>query len=214
MGELSKKAELSQHYTNHCIQVSGVTNLTRANFTSKQVMSVSVHKSVESLALYQRVNEDEKMMMGLCLTYSLMNPHNTRKAIEPVPQDQNVRMLPSTSTDTTPFSNETPVKQVQQPTPNENAVVPYNNYIQKNQAPQPAASPKFDLMELLSETLDDVKDEKLVMAATQYEQAPVPSMNIMTNTSTSVIKRNNPTTTFTNCSSGSIGTLNIHIHKQ
>ena len=215
MGDLSKKAELSQHYTNHCIRVSGVTNLTRANFTSKQVMSVSGHKSVESLALYQRVHEDEKMMMGLCLTYSLMNPHNAKKAIEAPPADYNLTPFPSTSAHTTPRKMPTPLKEIQMPVPNEGAVVPYNNNIEKNPIPAQAESPNFDLMELLSETIDGVNDDELVMAAAQYDETVVPSAKITTTTSnTAVMKRSHPTTTFTNCTFGTIGTLNIHIHKQ
>ena len=49
-----------------------MTNLKRGNFSSKQVMSVSGHKSVESLAIYQRVHDDEKLMMGLCLNFCLL----------------------------------------------------------------------------------------------------------------------------------------------
>ena len=41
-------------------------------------MSVSGHKSVESLAIYQWVHEDKKMMMGLCLTYSLLHPQQAK----------------------------------------------------------------------------------------------------------------------------------------
>ena len=46
MSTLGKNAKLSQHYTNHCIQVTGVTNLSRQNFTDKQIMSVTGHKSI------------------------------------------------------------------------------------------------------------------------------------------------------------------------
>ena len=88
LSKLSEKAELSQHYTNHCICVTGVMDLRRANFTAKQVMSVSRHKSIESLAIYEKIHEDKKLMMGLCLTYSLINPHNARRVqpanIEPL----------------------------------------------------------------------------------------------------------------------------------
>ena len=45
-GKLSKDCSLSQHYTNHCIRVTGTTNLTRGNFTAKQIMSVTGHKSI------------------------------------------------------------------------------------------------------------------------------------------------------------------------
>ena len=55
MKRLSEKCDLSQTYTNHCIRVTGATNLTRAKFSAKQIMSVSGHKSLESLAIYQKV---------------------------------------------------------------------------------------------------------------------------------------------------------------
>ena len=97
IGNISKEAKLSQHYTNHCIRVSGVTNLSRANFSAKQVMAVSGHKSVESLAIYQRVHEDEKMMMDLCLTYSLIQPQNASlPEIQPTPRKQLALTYPQT----------------------------------------------------------------------------------------------------------------------
>ena len=37
-------------------------------------MSVTGHKSVHSLSIYQKVKEDEKLMMGMSLTFSLLNP--------------------------------------------------------------------------------------------------------------------------------------------
>lgn len=49
MAKLSKKCNLSQRYTNHCIRVTGVTTLQRGKFNEKQVMSVTGHKSMESL---------------------------------------------------------------------------------------------------------------------------------------------------------------------
>ena len=217
MGELCKKADLSQHYTNHCIRVSGVTNLTRANFTAKQVMSVSGHKSVESLALYQRVHEDEKMMMGLCLTYSLMNPFNARRELDanqraPTPQ---LPMLPPVSHQNSPQTPQPQPLKINPMSTSENAMVPYNPIPQNNTSATTNNSPKFDLMEILSDTLDEVNDADLVMAASQCEKALVPVTNIMTTSSnTAVMKRNNPQTTFTNCTFGSIGTLNIHIHKE
>ena len=35
MSKLAKNIQLSQHYTNHCIRVTGATNLIRANFITK-----------------------------------------------------------------------------------------------------------------------------------------------------------------------------------
>ena len=188
MGKLSEKAQLSQHYTNHCIRVSGITNLTKANFTSKQVMAVSSHKSVESLAIYQRVHEDEKLMMGLCLNYCLTQDFSPRKEIQPV-------QIPQVEA---PPKNEVVIS--------ESAVVPYSAQNTKDQ-------PNFDILELLSETIDEVNDEELVMAATQCENALMPQKtSVITNTST-VMRKSTPNTTFSNCSFGNITNFNIHIHK-
>lgn len=80
MGKLSDRCELSDHYNNHCIRVTGVSNLMRSGrYTPKQVMAVSGHKSIHSLAIYQRVRDDEKMMMGMSLTYSLLNADEVYK---------------------------------------------------------------------------------------------------------------------------------------
>ena len=74
MTELSKNAKLTMKYTNHCVHVTGMTNLTRANFSANQIMSVTGHKSVNSLVMYQRVKADKKMMMGMSLAYNLFSP--------------------------------------------------------------------------------------------------------------------------------------------
>ena len=76
-------------------------------------------------------------------------------------------------------------------------------------------------MELLSDTIDEVNDQELVLTATQCEQALVPTsansgeinpngQNVFANTS--VMKRNTPMTMFTNCHIDLIGTINIHFH--
>ena len=190
MGKLCKKAELSQHYTNHCIRVSGVANLKRGNFTSKQVMSVSGHKSVESLAIYERVHEDEKLMMGLCLNFCLLqDPGKLPKEISP---PQHVPLLEI---------------EAQKEKTSETAVVPY----------EPTTSDKtanFDLMQLITDTMDEVDDEELLLAANQCENAILPApKNLVSNMNTTVMMKTTPTATFSNCSFGTINNLNIHIHK-
>ena len=81
---LSQKLGMKdKKYTNHSLRVSGITNLTRENFTNKQIMSISGHKNQDSLAIYQKVNSDEKLRMGLTLGFSLMNPPAQHKALLP-----------------------------------------------------------------------------------------------------------------------------------
>ena len=45
-------------------------------------MAVSGHKNLQSLALYTRVCNDKKLMMGLKLTYSLLKPEKAQLARE------------------------------------------------------------------------------------------------------------------------------------
>ena len=151
-------------------------------------MAMSGHKSVKSLAIYQRVHEDEKLMMGLCLNYCLITPITLPKQIaEPIPQ---------------PKLQEEPPANLE----TEKAVIPYTGEVD--------VDPNFDLMQLINETIDEVNDEDLVMAATQCEQAMIQATKkLVSNSSNTSMMRMTMTTTFTNCTFGTINNLNIHIHK-
>ena len=69
MSRLSHSADLSRVYTNHSIRVTGMTFLARNNFSPKQIMAITGHKSVNSLAIYQKVSNSEKLQMGWCMNY-------------------------------------------------------------------------------------------------------------------------------------------------
>ena len=69
--KLSGNHKLSQIYLNHSIRVTGATLLSRQQYGSKQIMSVTGHTSVSSLAVYQRVSDTEKLHMGLSLNAAL-----------------------------------------------------------------------------------------------------------------------------------------------
>ena len=71
MKQLSAKCGLSCVYTNHSIRVTGTTILSKSQYGSKQIMSVTGHKSVSSLAVYQRVSDAEKLNMGKSLSSAL-----------------------------------------------------------------------------------------------------------------------------------------------
>lgn len=60
-----------QKYTNHSIRVTGATILTQGNFGVQQIMAVTGHKSVNSLATYHRISDAEKMAMGNVLGTAL-----------------------------------------------------------------------------------------------------------------------------------------------
>ena len=92
MSDLSKKCGLSRIYTNHSIRVTGCTILARNKCSNKQIMSVSGHKSLQSLAIYQRVSDSEKINMGTIISQTLTDPHalallppNQHSAIQSAP---------------------------------------------------------------------------------------------------------------------------------
>lgn len=247
MSKLSELCNLSQHYTNHCIRVTGVTHLIRTGkFTPKQVMAVSGHKSIHSLAIYERVAANEKMMMGMSLTYSLLNPEevyqlkiaqmmkehqqNQPNAIQgPMPQ----ALPPPASLQ--PFAvphapnlpaivpaqvdqNNLPLHALDPANNNilplDNALVPYDGNPKQPNAPVPT-NEDVDYLELLCADMnDDDENQALTLAAEQIEQ----QMSLNTTTSTkcttnTALMKKAPVTTFTGCTFGNIGTLNIHIHK-
>ena len=216
MGVLSKLCALSKHYTNHCVRVTGVTNLSRSNFSSKQVMAVSGHKSIQSLEIYQKVDENEKLMMGMCLNYSLLKPQEPIELLNAKENNnkENLLSLPAPHHEPTPV---TPSLLEIQPHAIDRAI---KNIVNLETALVPLGTPpkvpesedfNFDLSEIIKEFEGKNDDDKaLVLAATQIE-------NQVTTMKTAVYKRGSPQQkqfpTFTNCKFGNIGTLNIHIHK-
>ena len=182
---------LSQHYTNHCIRVSGITNFKRNKCSDRQVMAVSGHKSLQSLALYTRVCDDEKLMMGLKLTYSLLKPEEAQlarevnqeqmqslegdtknpepkqkklKSIENVPKAQPALMAPpiqAVNAEIQPHALDPMNKNI---LPLESALVPYQPEKKNSNAQDQPMD--FDILDLLSDCVDD---EQLVLAATQAD---------------------------------------------
>ena len=219
MSKLSEDAKLSKRYTNHCLRVTRITKLTKDQFTPKQIMATTEHKSVESLAVYQRVKSDEKLMMGMPLTFSLLNREDAIMMENSI-QRQEVHALPApppkTSTVTMPTHVHQKVIQNEQIVTSK-ALVPLENAVAPYQKPQNMETPDFDLMSLLADVENEVPDEDLILVAMQCEETSLKEMNQMapiSTTTTTLMKRvNNPAPTFTNCTFGSIGTLNIHIHK-
>ena len=85
MSTLSECANLSEVYTNHSIRPTGATILTKNMFNPAQIMAVTGHKSVQSLTVYQRTGDAEKIAMGHAMAQSISNSND-------------VMALPSTAT--------------------------------------------------------------------------------------------------------------------
>ena len=52
MSVLSKKANLSEEYTNHCIRATTITELDRYGFKDRDIISVSGHRNTAALKRY------------------------------------------------------------------------------------------------------------------------------------------------------------------
>ena len=234
MGRISDllKEKISQRYTNHCIRVTGTTNLSKF-FNPKQVMAITGHKSLQSLAIYQRVHSDEKMSMSMSLTYSLLNPEETFKlknsseyrAIMNTPKAIKIQNQPNRINANVPVSipailpaPNMPITPQTPPSKPEPHALEMANILPLDTAlepyvPPPAQTPKnqspqFDILQLLS---DAEGDNDILMAASQFEYN-----NTTTTNKTAIMKKtaspkfhNQPM--FSGCT---IGTLNIHIHKK
>ena len=72
MTNICKALNISK-YTNHSIRATGATLLSRSRFNNAQIMAVTGHKSCSSLAVYQRVNDEEKLQMGNTLSKFVSN---------------------------------------------------------------------------------------------------------------------------------------------
>ena len=67
MSDFSQDCKLSQIYTNHSIRVTCYTVLTWCKFLNAKIMAISGHKSVQSLAIYQKAKDKNKIKMGKAL---------------------------------------------------------------------------------------------------------------------------------------------------
>ena len=213
---ITEKLDVTQVYTNHCIRVTGITKFTRSQFTAKQIMSVSGHKSLESLAIYQKVASDEKMMMGMSLTYSLLHPHDLTKVVN----QQNVIEQTSRQLqiqEKNPILPLPALVLVERQQNTIQALVPFDPLQNENTTTVATSNEthddsnyNFNLDDILSEFQDF--DEDLMIKATQEAE----NVNFMTKSSktTSLIKRNTNgpnMPAFSNCK---IANININIYKQ
>ena len=82
MTKMSELCELSIKHTNHSVRATGAILLSRSMFNPAQIMAVTGHKSVSSLAVYQRVSSLEKVAMGQAISRCI------DKSLVPVQQNQ------------------------------------------------------------------------------------------------------------------------------
>ena len=89
---MSYEADVSQVYTNHSIRATGISFLKRNHYSEKQIMAIPGHKSVHSLSIYQKVTSDEKIAMGLSMSYYLQSD-NPVVYVPPPPENATATMV-------------------------------------------------------------------------------------------------------------------------
>ena len=218
---ICKQLKITPVYTNHSLRVTGASILTRA-FNYKQVMSVTGHKSMSSLAVYEKVNSDEKISMGLTLGATLMNTtpqemvawHDEARAFETLPMNPpGVKAIES--------KVEPPKKKFRIAAPQQLYTLPENADIQV--ADEATLKAITDFMEggnnnVVPETTLQASDAKVLQDLNfnpQPNAALVPMMPQQATTSTSVSTVNNTKTAldmpvFNSCT---IGNVIININK-
>lgn len=173
VARITKQAGLQdEKYINHTLRATGATNLGK-KFQNNQVMAVTGHKSMSSLAIYQKVSTDEKLSMGYSLACTLayapkpttvqdlavQNPPLSveaaiQQAMQAVPQIasvSNVPALPQPSTSAAPpMLDQAPSteNQLQPENPIPAELVPYQENIRQH-------VPDFDLMSFVADLEDD-----------------------------------------------------------
>ena len=65
--DLSQKCGLSRIYTNHSLRATAATLLHQQDFPAQSVQSITGHKSLSSLSIYQRTSTKQKIQMATSL---------------------------------------------------------------------------------------------------------------------------------------------------
>ena len=205
MSDISEKCNLSMISHNHSIRVTGITMLTRMQFSASEIMSVSGHKSVQSLANYQKTCDTQKIQMADGLYQSMTRKENqihveSRPALRPIlpkPQpdvtsEKQQKSLPAPSVNTP----EKCQPAVQNKENSNKEIVPFEADF--------SDVPDFDLLSVLAD-INKETSENCEKASSIQNQVDVTTTTTNTN-----ILNNVPKSFFSNCT---IGNIHFHIHK-
>ena len=190
LSDLSKDCGLSQIYTNHSIRETGIAVLMDAKFFNSDIMSVSGHKSVQSLAVYQKTDKKKKTKMGKTLSKSMVKENIQNQITGNI---QKLLLPPPPSTMQLAIQSEQALV-LKQNVMAENAIIPFE--------------PTFDEDQ-------DISDIDLLSALCEFEDKG-PKINVPVTMSTSIANTSNvlnqtPSGLFANCQ---IRTINFNIVKK
>ena len=171
-------------------------------------MSVTGHKSIQSLSLYQRVKSDEKMMMGMSLAYSLFNAKEVSNALNELQDFENPNEIENKQ-ELPAIEYGAQQVQAQNLLPMQSALQPLN--VQQNEDIEPAMD--FDLLDIIN----DINENQMVLAASQMEEKLATTTTLKTTKETTMFRsgvNHENALPFMNCKICSIGTININIYKK
>ena len=198
MPDVSTECKLSKRYTNHSVRVTGATILTRMNFSASEIMSVTGHKSVQSLARYQKTQDKQKINMG-----NVMHQSMTRNEENIIVPGRKQLMQNPTEINAIPYNVNAPMTSpavvmalppiLQQNKENvSDSVVPFQANFSDDEVPD------FDLVSILNE----MEGEKNPSDVVQQSQNT-------TTTNTKQVLNNVPKSMFANCTIQNV-TFNIN----
>ena len=204
MSRMSHQADLSKVYTNHSIRVTATTHLNRNKFSAKQIMAITGHKSLNSLAIYQKVSTDEKLSMAYATAvymhsenpYSIYgppanNPQNAEiqqgQPLQLLNMNNNTSLVPRRQATATVTSNAVPQEENEDPFEN-------------------AEIPDFDLNKML-EMIENEERQENTIAMTQTSGSTT-TTSVMQR---QIVNKSSPKIPiFNNCK---IGNINIIVKK-
>ena len=185
IGKIAKNSGFQDFkYTNHSLRVTAITVLGSQNYSNKQIMSITGHKSSTSLETYQRVSGTEKIQMGLSLSNSLLQSTALVSYSPPVPQ------------------NKPPANAIDAPLPLEANIAPINNELE-----QDLDISDQDLMNIIQQAESNNSDLMLSQTkqiATSSEGTTIKSKNTLTKKSSPIVP------IFTGCTFTGNVTININ----
>ena len=224
MSRMSHSAGLTRVYTNHSIRATGCTFLHRTNFSPKQIMAVTGHHSLNSLSIYEKVSNNEKLTMGLCMNYylssdNLLTDMPELPAVINAPKKPRA-LLPKGSTPTATITKplqERNINLLQVEAPKEIEKVRENNTetvadrqlvpYEDSEDPllnDPEMPSDFDLMEYVAQLQND-EENSMMVSSTQHTNKEV---STTTTSYQKTVKKSPNVPIFNNCKIGNI-TINI-----
>ena len=107
MGKISKEAELSKVYTNHCIRASAITTLNNAGVETRMIMTLSEHRNEASVRSYCKdISEQQKQYCSdILLSAASGQMNSNQQAIISKQNNANNNVMPNVASHAMPSTS-------------------------------------------------------------------------------------------------------------